>query len=72
MPKTLNPICGHQRDYACISCGRCDGCCECMNPVPELAHVDSKEIATRWRILRIMAMDHDARKRQSNVVQRND
>lgn len=68
MPKPLNPICSHSRDYACSSCGACDLCCECSmagGQLPALEHVDSKVIAERWRVLRVMRADREARKVKS-------
>lgn len=64
MPPPMNPVCSHTRSYACESCGRCDLCCECpLERGGTLQHVDSMVIATRWRVLRIQAMDKEARNR---------
>jgi hypothetical protein len=62
MPIPANPICLHQRPYACEVCGKCSDCCECDPVAASLQHVDSKAIATRWRVLRIQAMDRQARR----------
>ncbi len=62
MPPITNPICLHNRPYACEACGKCSDCCACALAVGALQHVDSKVIADRWRVLRIMAMDKEARR----------
>jgi len=62
MPPPTNPVCLHQRPYACDTCGKCDGCCTCPVAASQLQHVDSKVIADRWRVLRILAMDKEARR----------
>lgn len=65
MPPRTNPRCLHNADYACTSCGKCADCCACImvgGQLPELQHADSKIIQERWRVLRVVDADKEARR----------